>query len=252
MKTEQLSDLDRLAVRERPEGQPIMHQDWGKLLFMHWRVEESALRPLVPKELEIDTFDGSAWIGIVPFTMWGIRALPPYLPPVPGFSSLHELNVRTYVYYKNVPGVWFFSLDANSAAAVFAARALYFLHYFNAEIEIEQKGGAITYSLNRTDSPAAEFRARWKIGDPMSFAQPGTLDFFLVERYCLYSARNKKLYRARVHHQPYPLRRAETTSFRSTMIESHGIPTPQGDPLLHYVEEVNVDIWPLEEVMSAE
>ncbi|HEY5837612.1 MAG TPA: DUF2071 domain-containing protein, partial [Pyrinomonadaceae bacterium] len=92
-----LTDLERLAIRERPHGQSLMHQTWGKLLFMHWRIEEKLLRPLIPEQLEIDTFDGTAWIGIIPFTMWDIRALPPFVPPVPGLSSAHELNVRTYV-----------------------------------------------------------------------------------------------------------------------------------------------------------
>src|ERR1044071_4103676 len=118
---ERLSDLDRLAVRERPEGQPVMHQDWGKLLFMHWRIREESLRPLIPERLQIDKFDGSAWIAVTPFTVWDIRAFPPYLPPVPGLSSMHELNVRTYVHLDGVPGVWFFSLDANSHIAVTTA-----------------------------------------------------------------------------------------------------------------------------------
>src|SRR4030095_6917429 len=120
-----LTDLDRLTVRHRPEGRPIMHQNWGKLLFLHWRIDEELLRPLVPAELEIDTFDGSGWIAVTPFTMWNIRALPPFLPAVPGLSSMHELNVRTYVYFDRVPGVWFFSLDCNSAAAVLTARTFF-------------------------------------------------------------------------------------------------------------------------------
>ena len=87
-----------------------MHQNWGKLLFMHWPIAAELLRPLIPAQLEIDTFEGSAWIGVVPFTMWGIRAS--FLPPIPGTSAFHELNVRTYVHCNGVPGVWFFSLDA--------------------------------------------------------------------------------------------------------------------------------------------
>src|SRR5215510_11367195 len=129
---------ERLAMRTRPKGQPIMHQSWGKLLFMHWPIEEELLRPLIPSQLTIDTFDGSAWIGVVPFTMWDIRPFPPYLPTVPGVNAFHEINVRTYVYKDEVPGVWFFSLDANNAPAVMGARMFYFLPYFNARIEIEK------------------------------------------------------------------------------------------------------------------
>jgi uncharacterized protein len=238
-------NIDHMTIRERPDGFPIMHQDWGKLLFMHWRIDEKLLRPLIPEALEIDTFDGSAWIAITPFTMWDIRALPPFLPPVPGFSSMHELNVRTYVHLNNVPGVWFFSLDCNSAAAAFAARTLYFLSYYKAEIELEDKEGSIDYSLRRTDSPPAEFQGSWKPREKLPRSEPGSLAFFLTERYCLYSEHEGELYRARIHHEPWPLQNGEIVSFHSTMIESHGLPTPKGNPLLHYCEEISVDIWPL-------
>ena len=256
MKNTQPTDADRLTLRQRSSGQPIMHQNWGKLLFMHWRLDKRLLRPLIPEPLEIDTFDGSAWIAVAPFTMWDIRALPPFLPPVPGLSSAHELNVRTYVYLDNVPGVWFFSLDCNSVAAVLAARAFYHLPYYKAEIELTEKNASqehsfdrfIDYSLVRTDHPPAEFHASWKIGEKLPTSQPGSLEFFLTERYCLYSENDDKLYRARIHHAPWPLQKAELVSLKSSMIESHGLPTPQGDPLLHYCEELSVDIWPLEAV----
>jgi uncharacterized protein YqjF (DUF2071 family) len=247
---EQLSDLDRLAVRERPEGQPIMHQDWGKLLFMHWRIREESLRPLIPERLQIDTFDGSAWIAITPFTMWDIRAFPPYLPPVPGLSSMHELNVRTYVHLDGVPGVWFFSLDANGSVAVVTARTFFHLPYFNAEMQLEKSGKTIVYSSSRTEhgAPAAEFDATWKIGETLAYSHPGSLEFFLTERYCLYAAHKQKLYRCRIFHQPWPLQKADLSTFNSTMIESHGLPTPKDAPLLHYAEEISVDIWSLAEV----
>lgn len=244
------TEVDRLTIRERPEGQPVMHQNWGKLLFMHWRIDEELLRPLLPERLTIDTFDGSAWIGVIPFTMWDIRAFPPYLPPVPGLSRMHELNVRTYVHLDNVPGVWFFSLDANSHVAVTTARMFFHLPYFNAEMSLAESGETIAYSSTRTetDAPAATLNATWTKGETVPFSQPGSLDFFLTERFCLYAARQEKLYRCRIHHQPWPLQKAALSALDSTMIESHGLPAPQGEPLLHYAEEVNVDIWPLEEV----
>lgn len=246
-----LTHIDRIGVRDRPAGRPIMTQTWGKLLFMHWPVGESSLRPLIPKALEIDTFDGSAWIAIAPFTMWDIRALPPFIPAFPGLSALHEMNVRTYVHTQSVPGVWFFSLDASSVAAVLAARTFYFLPYYHAKIDLEEKHGTINYSSVRADEPPAEFHASWSIGEPLPAAQPDSLEFFLTERYCLYSERNDELYRARVHHQPWPLQKASLSSLSSSMIESHGLPTPAGDPLLHYCEELQVDIWPLEKVESS-
>jgi uncharacterized protein YqjF (DUF2071 family) len=248
MKTSEPTDKDRLAMRERPDGQPIMHQTWGKLLFMHWRIDEKSLRTLIPDALTIDTFDGSAWIAVTPFTMWDIRALPPFLPAVPGFSSMHELNVRTYVYLDDQPGVWFFSLDCNSATATFGARTLYYLPYFNAEIELKEENSEIDYSLLRSEAPAAELHASWKTGEALEMSDPGTIEFFLTERYCLYSEHKDQLYRARIHHQPWTLRKASLTSLQSTMIESHGLPTPDGEPLLHYSEEISVDIWPIHKV----
>jgi uncharacterized protein len=245
------SAVDRLSIRERPEGQPLMHQTWGKLLFMHWRIEETELRRLIPPELEIDTFDGTAWIGIVPFTMWDIRALPPFVPAVPGLSSAHELNVRTYVHYDNLPGVWFFSLDCNSPAAVMAARAFYHLPYYNAEIDLLQDGNQIDYALARTDDPPAVFSGSWNFGETQPFSHPESLDFFLMERYCLYSEQEGDLYRARIFHQPWPLQEATINSYESTMIESLGLNSPRGEPVLHYTEEIDVDIWAIKRVSEA-
>lgn len=241
--SERPTELDRLTIRQRPDGQPLMHQKWGKLLFMHWRIEARELRRFIPEQLAIDTFDGTAWIGIVPFTMWDIRALPPYMPAVPGFSSAHELNVRTYVHYDGVPGVWFFSLDCNSAAAVVAARTFYHLPYYDADIDLQQDGKIIDYSLERAGSPPAHFSASWNVGETIPFSHPESLEFFLTERYCLYSASGGDLYRARIFHQPWPLQKATMNSSRSTMIEALGVKAFEGEPVLNYAEEIDVDIW---------
>lgn len=267
-----ITDLARLAMRERPAGLPIMHQQWRKLLFMHWRVDEKLLRPLIPHALTIDTFDGSAWIGVVPFTMRGIHAS--FLPPIPGTSAFHELNVRTYVHHQGVPSVWFLSLDAANKLAVWGARKFYHLPYFNAQMSLDQSGNTIRYSSLRSDrrGAPAEFQATWRIkepdagsmapqrscpaGDPampalpavLPASLPGSLEFFLTERYCLDTEHNGKIYRARIHHHPWPLQPAELISLNTTMIESHGLPTPEGDPLLHYCEELNVEIWPLRRI----
>jgi hypothetical protein len=240
--------IDRLALRKRPEGQPLMHQSWGKLLFMHWRIDERALRPLIPAGLEIDLFDGSAWIGIIPFTMWDIRAFPPYLPAGPGLSAMHELNVRTYVHCDGVPGVWFFSLDCNSVAAVMGARAFYYLPYFNADIELVQRDDTIDYAVTRTDEPAAQFKASWKLGETVPISRPDSLAFFLTERYCLYSEHEDQLYRARIFHPPWPLQTATVSSCQSTMIASLGLAEPQDEAMLSYAEEISVEIWPLKEM----
>ena len=224
-----------------------MHQTWGKLLFIHWPIDAALLRPLIPRQLEIDTFDGSAWIGVIPFTMWGIRGA--FLPPIPGTSAFHELNVRTYVYLNGVPGVWFFSLDAASKLGVWGARKFYHLPYFLAHMSLDQIGGTISYSSHRSDNdgPPAELQARWSIGDPLPESTLGSLDFFLTERYCLYSENNGEVYRGRIHHQPWPLQNATVTSLYSTMIESLGVPTPSSNPHLCYAEELSVEIWPLKQ-----
>jgi len=206
-----------------------MHQNWGKLLFMHWPIGTELLRPLIPAQLSIDTFKGSAWIGVVPFTMWGIRAS--FLPTIPRTSAFHELNVRTYVHYQGVPGVWFFSLDAASRLAVWGARRFYHLPYFNAEMDLSQSGNSIEYSSQRIDTltygeffraerggfPAcldghcfrdgahAELKVNWNIGEPLPPSKPDSLLFFLTERYCLYALRRGQIYRSRIFHEPWPL-----------------------------------------------
>lgn len=224
-----------------------MQHHWGKLLFMHWPVLAELLRPLIPGGLTVDTFDGSAWIGITPFTLWGVR--PSFTPPMPVLSKFHELNVRTYVHLDGVPGVWFFSLNANSTLTVWGARTFFFLPYFNASIDLEQNGETIYYNLRRTDEERpASFNAKWVIGDKLPESKPGSLEFFLTERYCLYSVNGGSIYRSRIHHKPWPLQRAEISSYQSTMIESDGLPAPEGDPLPHYAEALEVDIWPLEKM----
>ena len=222
-----------------------MRQWWGKLLFMHWPVAVSALRPLVPPQLSIDTFDGQAWVGVVPFTMWGVRAS--LAPPVPGLNAFHELNVRTYVHHRGVPGVWFHSLDINSAVATWGARQFFYLPYNHAEMSLRRRGNRIDYASTRIqrDAPPAAFRADWTFHEPLPRSEPDSLEFFLTERYCLYTVDRDQLYRCRIHHEPWPLRAAEVGAYESTMLEALGVNTPTGAPLLHYAEELKVDIWPL-------
>jgi uncharacterized protein YqjF (DUF2071 family) len=246
-----------------------MRQTWGKLLFMHWAIDPSVLRPLIPAPLSIDTFENQAWIGVVPFTMWGIRAS--FLPPIPGTSAFHELNVRTYVHLNEIPGVWFFSLDAAHRLAVWGARTFYYLPYFNAEMHLEQQGDEIEYSSKRTDAetysgffekerevfpdlniselqvlPRASLSMKWNIGEAFPVSTPGSIGFFLTERYCLYSVHHNRIYRSRIFHEPWSLRRAKVCSCASTMIQSLGIPQPAGEPLLHYAEAIDVNVWPLQ------
>jgi len=243
--------MDRLTVRRRPDGPPIMHQNWGKLLFLHFSVPVSVLRPKIPGALEIDTYDGGAWVSITPFTMWGVR--PVMLPAVPGLSDTHELNVRTYVHAEGVPGVWFFSLDASNAIAVLAARLGFHLPYYRAEMSLEETGETIGFASRRAkgEGEAANFQARWTRGREMPAPDPDSLEFFLVERYCLYAARAEKLYRAQIHHAPWSLRAATVEELTSTMGRANGIQLPDKPALAHAQgDPLAVEVWPLKELVT--
>jgi uncharacterized protein YqjF (DUF2071 family) len=238
--------IERLSPRVRPAGWPVMYQTWAKLLFLHWPVPIEQLRSLIPARLQIDTFEGGAWISVLPFTMWGIR--PPFFPSLPLVSASHELNVRTYVHLDGVPGIWFFSLDAGNPFAVWAARRTYYLPYYRARMRLEQNGERIHFHSVRKDPPApvAQFEAAWTLGQPLPPAQPDSLEFFLVERYWLYAEHGGELYGAQIHHPPWPLRRATLSRLKSTMIESHGLSSPSKPPLLHaQAQPLRAEVWPL-------
>ena len=226
-----------------------MYQTWDKLLFMHWPVPVEQLRPLIPSRLNIDTFKGTAWISITPFTMRGIR--PVLLPALPVVSSSHEINVRTYVHLEGVPGVWFFSLDASNPLAVLGARIGFHLPYFQARMSLRAEDDTIRFTSRRMHpgAPAAAFEAVWTNKEARPEAQPGTLAFFLVERYCLYAVRGGRLYRARIFHSPWPLCRTRLQSWSSTMVAAQGLSPPQEKPLLHsQAAALKVGIWPLRRI----
>jgi uncharacterized protein YqjF (DUF2071 family) len=206
-----------------------MGQTWQNLLFAHWRVAHDVLRPHVPERLELEEHDGSAWIGLTPFRVAGLRLRG--APPLPLLSSFHELNCRTYVRADDRPGIWFFSLDASSRAAVLAAQQTYRLPYRHAQID----GAGDSF---RADADGiGSFRARYHgVGVPAP-AERATLEHFLVERYCLYAG-NGEL-RAEIHHVPWPLQPAEAE------VEQRGIAPVEleGDPLCHYARRQDVLIW---------
>jgi uncharacterized protein len=233
--------LDRLAMRARPEGTPLMHQQWDNLLFLHWSMETELIRPLVPMQLELDTFDDKAWIGITPFALNNLRVLS--LPPVPGLSSFDELNVRTYVHYNGVPGIWFFSLDASKLVAAAAARIFFMLPYFKAQISFTRDAGQFNFELARTSSPSAHFRASWMSGMRLRDPHIDSLAFFLVERYCYFAVHQTEVHMTRVYHHPWILDEANLLEHTSTMIGALGIPEPAAEPLVYFSRNQNVDIW---------
>lgn len=224
-----------------------MEQNWHDLLFAHWPIPVKELRPLVPAQLSLDEFDGHAWVGVVPFRMSGIRAR--FLPPIPGFSSFPELNVRTYVTLDGKPGVYFFSLDAAHLPAVWAARATYRLPYFHARMSSEALGEEIHYASERVHRPRpANFRGSYKPVGPIQLRQPGTLEHWLSERYCLYTVAGDRVYRGEIHHEPWPLQDAGALIEENSMASVAGIDLPQTAPLLHFAKQLRVLIWPIRRI----
>jgi hypothetical protein len=238
-------------MRERPLGTPLLRQEWGDLLFMHWPVPVAVLQPYLPPRLQLDTYDGMAWLAVVPFRMSKVRTR--FSPPVPGANEFLELNVRTYVHLDGVPGVWFFSLDATNALAVWVARTVFNLPYLRADMDLKTSSTQLhDFSAQRTHAgaPAAHFRATWQVGPPLPPAEPGSLAFFLTERYCLYTSNQAqtKLYQGRVAHAPWPLATAQVLHYESSLIESQGLPTPAGSPVVHAAGPVSVELWPMQRV----
>jgi uncharacterized protein YqjF (DUF2071 family) len=222
----------------------IMAQSWHDLLFAHWPVEKVMLRPHVPANLDIDTFQGQAWLGVVPFRMSGVRLR--WTPALAGLSAFPELNVRTYVTARGKPGVWFFSLDAANAIAVAAARWWFHLPYFNARMKCQEKDGWIHYHSERTHRgvPAGALEGRYRPAGKAFQPQPGKLEHFLTERYCLYAAApGGRLYRGEIHHPPWRLQSAEAEFARNSMAEAAGLTLPTQKPLLHFARLQEMVAW---------
>ncbi len=246
--------IDRVTPTLRPDGAVVMHQNWHHLLFLHWEIPPEELQRLVPSELTIDTFEGKGYVGLVPFTLTGVRPL--LTPSLPWISNFHEVNVRTYVHRDGRdPGIWFFSLDASSALAVAAARVAYKLPYLHSHIEFfasNEPTPTIDFTAHRDDARGATPANAHVHYRPMegivTRAAAGTIEHFLIERYILYTVNDHhRLHRARVHHQPYPIQRAEVFDLEETLVGAAGIRRPESHPLRHYASEVNVKVYSLEQ-----
>jgi uncharacterized protein YqjF (DUF2071 family) len=223
-----------------------MRQVWSDLLLAHWPASPAAVAAHLPAGLTLDTWEGDAWISLVPFQMpyMSIRGLP----DVPPFTRLLETNVRTYVRHGNKAGVYFFSLDANNPVTVEAARRWYSLPYFNARFDCDFAPVGVRYSVTRTDRRAApgEFTGSYRPTGPARVASPDSLDNWLTARYALYTSnRNGRLHRADITHKPWLLAPAEVEFEVNTLIQSHGIAVADTAPLLHYSEQVDALAWPL-------
>lgn len=215
----------------------VQRQEWRELLFAHWPIPVSVLRPLIPSSLEIDRYGGEAWIGIVPFRMTDVRLR--WMPSVPWLSTFPELNLRTYVRYRGQGGLYFFSLDAPSPLAVAVARRWYHLPYHRAEISMRRDGERITYDCRRRqpDAPPAALSVEYGPKGDSFVASPGSLEHFLVERYALYcESADGRIRACKVQHPAWNLRPAEAEFRHNTLTEAAGFSLPDSKPLLWYSE----------------
>jgi uncharacterized protein len=236
-----------------PDEPWIMTQTWNDLLFAHWQVDAAELRALVPSQLELELFNGNAWLGIVPFHMTNVA--PRFVPAMPWLSAFPELNVRTYVIVAGRPGVYFFSLDAANPLAVQAARTLFHLPYFTAEMTVsELADGTIAYQSRRTGRGAAnaQFAARYRPVGAVRTPEPASVEEFLTERYCLYTLDNRsRICIVEIHHPPWRLQPAEAEFSLNTMSAAAGIGLPDSPPLLHFVKRQDTVAWPIHVIRPA-
>ena len=222
----------------------VLGMHWHDLLFMHWPIRADTLRRHMPSALPIDMFDGTAWIGVVPFRM--SRVVPRLVPPVPYLSAFPELNVRTYVVAEGKPGVWFFSLDAGNPIAVELARNAFHLNYYNASMSCRRAGESVEYSSARRHrhAPPGAFQGRYRPAGPAYQSAPGTLESWLTERYCLYAANRKgAIWRSDIHHARWPLQPAEAEIEHNSMTEQIGHSLPETKPILHFARHLEVVAW---------
>ena len=232
----------------RPWPVPARRWRWQQsclgVLFAHWPVPAESLRPLIPEALAIEEFDGTAWLGVVPFRMEGVGFRG--VPNLPGLLAFPELNVRTYVQAEGKPGVWFFSLDAANPVTVWTARRFFHLPYHHADMAVEAAAGELVYRSRRLNhnGSATRFSARYGPVSDVAAATPGSLDHWLTERYCLCScAPDGSVHRADVHHRPWALQPASGKIEVNTMTDPLGISLPDQLPVLHYSKRLGVVAW---------
>jgi len=219
----------------------LLRMRWLDLLFAHWPLDPSALAGILPDGLEPDLFEGRAWLGVVPFTMADVA--PRGLPALPRLSRFPELNVRTYVRFRGVPGVWFLSLDAASRPTVEGARRVFHLPYFHAQMHAKGDGDTIAYASTRTDrrGAAARFEAQYRPVGPPAPAPPGSLEAWLTDRPRLFARDGSgRIRQTDVAHRPWPLRPAAAEIAVNTMAAAHGIVLPAVEPHLRFADRLDV------------
>ena len=227
---------------------PILRQDWHHLLFLHWKIPADALRSALPPALTVDLFQGEAWVSLIPFTIRNSR--PAFSPPIPYIGDFHEVNVRTYVRLGSRPGIYFFSLDAASWSAVLAARAAFKLPYHFARMEMRIEDALVHYHSERKwpgPVPATCTIGYKLASERLDTAKPGTIEYFLIERYTLFTESDGVIYEAEVEHEPYRLRSGMVEKLEETLVWAAGLKHADQPPLVHYSPGVSVGIERLRE-----
>jgi uncharacterized protein YqjF (DUF2071 family) len=198
-----------------------MFQEWRDLLFLHWEYSKEEIQRTLPRGLFVDTFHGKAYLGLVPFFMQNIR--PRFSPTIPGVSNFLETNVRTYVHDANgVPGVWFYSLDANQKLAVAVARRFFHLPYQHARMVAEKSKEEIIHYTTQRSGTATDSVFEYVAGTEVPRPCPGSLEFFLIERYLLYASCREQLFRGAVHHPPYGLHEVKVSRLSDALLTLSG------------------------------
>jgi len=235
----------RCDLRQCPATWSIGRQRWNHLLFAHWEVDPAAVQATLPRGLHVDTHAGSAYLGIVPFAMERVR--PAWLPPLPWVSWFLELNVRTYVHDETGrPGVWFYSLDCNRALAVAIAQRFFHLPYRHARMAASFRDETLHYESRRRDEGARPCRYAWTPGAKSAPVTPGSLEFFLVERYLLFAADpTGRLYSGRVHHAPYQVNAPRVSEFSVEPARLAGFRLEGGPASVLAALPVDVSLFPL-------
>jgi uncharacterized protein len=221
---------------------PVMYHQWNRITFLHWRYPPQVVQSFLPAGLTADTCDGTAWIGLTPFLMEGVR--PPGMPALPWLSRFGEVNVRTYARdARGRPGIWFLSLDAARLPAVLAARAGYRLPYFWSRIRVAASGNRIRYSCRRRHrAGSARCDVEVELGEPLAGAARDGLAEFLTARYRLFAVIAGRLAAAEAEHPPWPLLQARVLGLDQDLLGAAGLPPPAGGPLAHASPGVSVRI----------
>lgn len=232
--------IDRVGPTVHPQQRAVAFQRWRDLLFLHWRYDPDDVRQVLPRDVELDTFDGAAWVSLIPFAVEDSR--PVVVPPGSGLNFL-ECNLRTYVHVDGKPGIWFFSLDASSRFAVGLARALTGLPYMYASMRTSREGRVVDYEVERQSMGHPKLRLRYEVGDPLPGVHAETLEFFLLERYVLFTRHLGALLQEQVHHAPYKPHDAYPVIREDALLGAAGLPRPKDPPIAHWQPSLDVEFF---------